>query len=718
MSMPEPAPIPGLSELVSHLSEGEPNAASVRALWTALGPAAAAAGLREALERIAPSARRVWLFRQLYALDSGAVRSTADAGDVCARQVVLEQDYLASGGDDLLDLVLRSVWPVEPAAVAKGLRESAGSSLAGLLKRLNIGGVSYREATQLAKRTADLSVESRASLGFPAMKVALLGDVTLDYVRPLLEAALLEHEVDATVSAGGFDQVEAVVLDPASWLHDFPPDVVIVLSSTLTAPPDAKVVWPELLARRVKLSELVAERLGADTVLMTLEALPEHTGPSGAPAWIGEYNTELRRAVPERAFVFDLASLVAEHGADRWFDLRLWSMARQPLHLNYVPSLVDRLAGFVRALYDPPVKLIVTDLDNTLWGDTVAEVGAESVQLGGNELGLAYVRLQEHLRECRDNGFLLAACSKNTEEAARAPFESRREMVLTLDDFVDFQISFLPKSVMVPQIAERLNLGLRNVMFLDDEPHERAEMRERHPEVLVPEWPEDGIVGLPAMLARSGWTTRVRLTSADTQRLQMYREEAARRSTAPQYADLDEFLGSLDLTARFAPLGSDNLDRVTQLVHKTNQFNLTSSRHTRRELEDLVAVPGTYATAVSVEDRYGPYGLTGVMVAVPRGSRLVVDLWLMSCRVMGKTVEYAMFDHLLRHARAAGIRTIEGVFRPTEKNAPVATLFPQLGFDPIEADGSLQRYEFEVDGEPAMKNSQVTVIDEIAESRR
>jgi FkbH-like protein len=718
MLMAEPAPIPGLSELVSRLSEGQANAVSVRALWKTLGPAAAAAVLLEALERIPVSARRVWLLRELHSVDGGAVRAAADAGDVCARQVVLEQNYLASGDTDLLAAALRSVWPVDPAAVAKGLRESTGLSLEALLQRLNVGGASYREASQLAKRTADLSVESRGSLGFPAMKVALLGDVTLDYVRPLLEAALLEHGVDATVRAGAFDQIEEVVLDPGSWLHNFHPDVIIVLSSTLAAPPAPAQAWPDLVARRVKLCELVAERLGADTVLTTLEALPEHTGPMGAPAWIGEYNAELRRAVPERAFVFDLASLVVEHGADRWFDLRLWSIARQPVHLNYVPSLADRLARFVRALYDPLVKLIVTDLDNTLWGDTVAEVGAESVQLGGNELGVAYLRLQEYLRDCRESGFLLAACSKNTEEAARGPFEKRREMVLRLDDFVDFQISFLPKSVMLPRIAERLNLGLRNVLFLDDEPHERAEMRERIPEVLVPEWPEDGILGVPAMLARTGWTTRLRLTPDDTQRLQMYREEAARRSTAPQYADLDEFLASLGLTARFAPLGSDNLDRVTQLVHKTNQFNLTSFRHTRRELEDLIAVPGTYATAVSVEDRYGPYGLTGVMVAVPRDSRLVVDLWLMSCRIMGKTVEYAMFDHLLRHARAAGFRVIEGVFRPTDKNAPVATLLPQLGFVPIGADAALQRYEFPVDSEPGKKNLQVTVIDEVAESRR
>jgi FkbH-like protein len=539
--------------------------------------------------------------------------------------------------------------------------------------------------------------------------------VTTDYLRPVLEAALLEHGVDAVVRSGDFGQLEEAVLDPGSWLAELGPDVVVVLGSTLAVPGRPEETWRELVERRTTLCRLVADRLGADTIVTTLEPLPEHSGPAGAPSWVAECNAELRRSLPERAFVFDLASVVAEAGLDRWFDLRLWSMARQSVDLNCVPLLADRLAGLVRALFDPPVKLIVTDLDNTMWGGTVAEVGAEAVQLDGNDSGIAHLRLQQFLRECARQGFLVAVCSKNTEEAARGPFGSRPEMLLDVDDFVDFRVSFLPKSGVLPQIAESLNLGLQNVLFLDDEPHERAEMRDVNPEVLVPEWPEDGIVGLPALLARTGWTARVRVTASDRERLESYRRESARRARQTQFANVDEFLASLELTARLTPVRPENLDRVAQLVQKTNQFNLTTWRATRRELEELVQEPGAYARAVHVADRYGPYGLTGVLLARPRDAALVIELWLMSCRVMGKTIEYAMFEDLLEYARASGFRTIEGLFRPTQKNGPVAGLYPDLGFAPAGADGDARRYELAVGSPAKRREHQVKVIDETPE---
>lgn len=605
---------------------------------------------------------------------------------------------------------------VSADALAAALERCTGPADADTLKqalaKLDLGSRSYRHALKLAKRAAKVPAGARDALGFPQLRVALLGEVTTDFLAPLLEAALLGRGIAAAVRAGAFGQVEELVFDPGSWLAEFKPDVVVVLGSTLALPDPKPERSRELLERRGQVGVAVAERFGADAVFTSLEPLPEHAAPGGVPEWLLGFNSELPRSLPSRAYVFDLLSLVAELGSDRWFDLRLWDLAGQSFDLNVAPQVADRLAGFLRALVEPPVKLIVTDLDGTLWGGLVAEVGADQVELQGDR-GQGHARLQHFLRERVREGFLLAAVSKNTPDTARSPFLERSEMHLTLEDFVEFEASFLPKSLVLPEIVKRVNIGLDTVLFLDDQAHERAEMRERHPEVIVPEWPPDGVNGLPALLARSGLLSRPRLTAEDAQRTTSYRREKSRSHAEVAFPSLDEFLSSLDLVASFAPIGADNLDRVVQLVQKTNQFNVTTYRRTRRELEELLAVPGAYGRAVSVEDRYGPYGLTGVLVALPADEALAIDLWLMSCRIMAKTVEYAMFEHLRTFARRAGFSSIVGEFRPTEKNRAIAGLFDELRFTPLQSEPERRRYVFRVDARPGRENKHVQIVEAV-----
>lgn len=575
----------------------------------------------------------------------------------------------------------------------------------------------YATVNRLARSVRKLPSESRAALKLPTLKIAVLGEVTTQLLVPILEVALLARGINGTVRDGDFGQVEVLLLDPTSWLHEFRPDVVLALTSTLAVRPDEALDTAALVNRRRELCRLVVDRLGAEAVLTTFEPLPDHTGPQGAPAWISDANSTIRKSLPDRSYVFDLASLVAEVGVDRWFDLRMWGIARQSFDVEVSGMLADRLAAFVRALVEPPIKLIVTDLDDTLWGGIVAEVGAEQVQLGGNGKGVAHVRLQQFLKECVQNGFALAVATKNSPDIARQPFLSHSEMVLTLDDLAEFESSFHPKSVILPDIAKRLNLGLQNVLFLDDSPHERAEMRHRHPEVIVPEWPANGVAGLPALLGRSGWLTRLRLSEEDQQRTRLYQEERARTEVSVRFTDVEAFLDSLRLEARIVPLGPDNLERVLQLIQKTNQFNLTTRRRSYLELEEMAARPGAYARALYLSDRYGSYGLTSVVVALPERSepsgvsQLVIDTWVMSCRIMGKSVERAMFADLLRFARESGYASVVGIFSPTAKNSVVNGLYEGLGLSRDHTSTEKeQRFTYEVGKESLDPSHHVRIL--------
>jgi FkbH-like protein len=700
----------------------------VRAMIESLGETETAAlAFRLMCELSVPVESQLFLLRQIRMTYPGLLERLEASGSPASLLAAREARYLTDGSsDESLETLLSDGAPLDPRVVEAAIEHQRDGHNPALLRRLlaqlRLGAADYPAAQRLARRVSDLSPAGLTALGLPELRVAILGDVTTKFLQPLLQASLLEHGVNGTVQSGDFDHIEVLVLSPESWLRDFRPDVVVLLSSSLAMRPSEAEGWHDLLRQRAELCRLITERFSADTVVTNFELLPEHTGPQGTPAWLAEVNAALRHMLPERSHVFDLGSLVAEVGVDRWFDLRMWGIARQSFGLGAAPLLADRLGRFLRALVEPPVKLIVADLDGTLWGDIAAEVGAEQIILGGNGKGVAYLRLQRYLRDCVSNGFLLAIASKNAPEIAREPFLHHPEMILKLEDLVDFECSFNPKSVVVPHIAKRLSLGLQNVLFLDDSPHERAEMRQQHPEVIVPEWPASGVAGLPALLARSGWLARVRLSEEDRHRTRLYREERFRVETAARFSDVEEFLNDLGLVARLTLIGPENLERVGQLVQKTNQFNLTTRRRTRLELEELIARPGAYARALYLEDRHGAYGLTGAMIAVPPSGetgplqRLVIDTWVMSCRIMGKTVECAMFADLLRFARDTRAGVIEGVYQQTSRNAAVASLYEELGFTTLgfttdARSPEEQRFVFNVSSEPARPNRHVKVVE-------
>lgn len=556
-----------------------------------------------------------------------------------------------------------------------------------LLFFLRTHPLNYHAFLQLAKDMSDFPTPEN----WTKRRIAILSDTTTQQLVMLLKAGLFFQQISAEIRGGDFQQFDEIVLDPASWLYDFQPDMIILISSSLASPFGKEVDW---VRQRVHFIHQLHKRLDITVIVTNFEPTPESGGVAGIPDWIYDANVLLRSELPEHTYVFDLSALVSECGLDRWVNLNYWNLSRQACDLHLLPKLILNLSAFIRAIIEPLVKVLVSDLDNTLWGGLVAEVGVEGIRIGGNDVGESHLRYQVFLKEQIKKGFLLAVCSKNKDNIARLPFLNNPAMYLALEDIACFQASFNPKTMMLQEIANKLNLNLHNFLMIDDSSHERQEIREYCPEVQVIPWPDDGIAGIPRWLNRSGLVARPYVTDEDKMRNYLYQQQQAREIAQTTYSSKEEFLSSLSLIAHIRPIIPANMDRVMQLIEKTNQFNVTNRRHSRKDVETLLSLPHSYGHVLYLEDKYGPYGLTGVLIAVPQREDMWIDTFILSCRIMGKTVETAFVDHLVQFTKTHGITALVGCYHPTEKNQSVASLYFDLGFQQIGTRGDDVLYRF------------------------
>jgi FkbH-like protein len=554
---------------------------------------------------------------------------------------------------------------------------------------------------RLARRWSESTPEQRSAGCTRSVRVAVLANHTSQLLAGALPLALGRRGVCATLYDAGYDQWERELLAPDSGLAQFGADVVLLsLSSCLlafrnTAPTPAELA--DSIAERVLAAKA---RLNAEFVVTLLEPLPEELDTG---VWAHSFRAVVNQRLRERlagCVLVDLEPLIRRTGSDAWYSGQYLLSSKLPWHPDRSARHADYLARFISSLLARPIKLCVVDLDNTLWGGVVGELGAANVELDAQGSGLPYLRLQRFLLGLHAQGVLLAICSKNNPEDALPVFQ-RREMLLSLEHFAAVEIGWRPKSEALRAILEQLNLSATAVAFLDDHHLERGEIRHALPEVYVPEWPSEPIDLVP-QLVESGRFLIVRSGAEDHDRQEFYRIERVRQEARTAAPDLGEYYRQLQLGLRAQRVDAESSARVLDLLAKTNQFNLTTRRHGRAALEAWLARDDAYVRAFRLADALGDYGLVGVLLAAPGAAgELVIDSWLLSCRAMGRTVEDAMFRHLWAFARERGFHKLVGDYIPTQKNAPVAELYPKLGFGVVsELPGGGRRYECPLSGEP------------------
>jgi FkbH-like protein len=380
--------------------------------------------------------------------------------------------------------------------------------------------------------------------------------------------------------------------------------------------------------------------------------------------------------------MLDIAWLAQTVGLATWHSPCQWNLAKLPFDSACSPLYAEHVARLLAASLGRSRKCLVLDLDNTLWGGVIGDDGLSGIRVAqGDAVGEAHLAVQRLALDLRARGIVLAVCSKNEDETARIPFREHPEMLLWEDHLAVFQANWQDKVTNIASIANALSLGQDALVFLDDNPAEPALVREFLPDVAVPELPDDPSL-YARTLAAAGYFESVAFSPEDSARADMYRSNA-RRVELRQVGSIDDWLASLQMEITFAPFDAVCRSRIVQLINKSNQFNLTTRRYNELDVERFERDPGVFTLQVRLADSLGDSGMISVVICrCDNAGEWTIDTWLMSCRVLGRNVETAVLREVLEQARAAGMTTLVGLYRPTGRNAIVEDHYSKLGFQP------------------------------------
>jgi len=564
-----------------------------------------------------------------------------------------------------------------------------------------------REAEQFSQVIALHNARKRAEksdltfAGGRKARIAVVGSVTL---RPL--ADLVDHFIAVNCEAqidlwtGEYDAYVSEIMDPGSELYRFKPDVILIVPSERKCRYTGSLLDP-ISEQRQCADKLVGELLGlcenahlqsgAEVILCNFPLPPYYDpGPLRSSSLACDYgfrkyvNMQLGLACPTFVHICDAEFIGNRLGTLRVVDDRAWFESKQPFSAEMAVQVAREVAEIVSSLKRPSRKVIVFDLDDTIWGGVIGDDGLDGIEVGTTSpRGEAFRDFQEYLLSLSKRGILLAVCSKNDHERAVEPFESHPEMVLRMSNIVNFKANWEPKSDNVRQIAAELNLGLDSFVFVDDNPAEIEIVRQFLPQVACICVGADPSTFVAQLKDSRLFETRS-VTTEDLGRVSHYKQEADRQSQLDMSTDMESYLASLEMVGRIAEFQSVDVPRITQLINKSNQFNLTTRRRTESEVLEIIDSPVQIGFTIRLSDRFGDHGLIAVVVCNFQGAELVIDTWLMSCRVLKRGVEQETLNEIVRRAKVLQCDRVLGTYIPSKKNGMVKDLYCNLGFVPIE----------------------------------
>lgn len=532
-------------------------------------------------------------------------------------------------------------------------------------------------------------------------RLGLIGSGTLSLIATALPGSGLRHFVLIDVVEADYGRSLEQAMDPTSRVRSAGLDSILLafdyrdihLNAAASDADAANAQVENAFAYIKAVAENLRPSLTGPVLVQTLVSPLEplfgslDAAEASSPfAMVQALNRRIVEWVSESDVVLvDAARFAAAVGTARWLDAVHWHSAKLPVAPQLVPLLADLIARTVGALRGKTRKCLILDLDNTVWGGVIGDDGLDGIAIGqGSAEGEAFLSVQRAALDLRARGIVIAVSSKNDESVAWRPFNDHPDMLLRKEHISVFQANWQDKASNIKHIAQSLNIGIDSLVFLDDNPFERELIRRELPFVAVPELTDDP-AQYATILALAGYFDAITISAEDRKRAEYYQANAERTSMLASSTDLEGYLQSLDMVCTIRPFDSIGRARVAQLINKSNQFNLTTRRYTEAEVAGMEGSNEKFTMQVRLADKFGDNGMISVVSFDKSASQWSNDLWLMSCRVLGRRVEEAVLAHVAAAARAEGVPRLIGTYLPTAKNQMVARLYERLGFTLVES---------------------------------
>ncbi len=526
-------------------------------------------------------------------------------------------------------------------------------------------------------------------------RLALLGDSTTQFLNKFLVESGVENGITLNILEAGFNQIQTELLDSKSELYDFQAQLILIgftakkiTSSFYKTTQDQRgSFYQEFLGNIQNLISSIHQYSSSKILLFNLEELDDNIFGNYSNKYRSSLLNQIKRintglmdiAENQNLFILDINKLAFRFGKEFCYAPNIYISTDLVHSLDFTKIIAGSIVQFIKALKGQIVKCIVLDLDNTLWGGIIGDDGIEKIEIGNIGIGKAFLEFQYFLKELKNRGILLAVCSKNTESVAKLPFLNHPDMILKLEDFAVFIANWENKADNIQIIRDILEIGFDSMVFLDDNPMERELVRSKIPGINVPELPEDPAYYTDYIQSLNLFET-LNIGGNDQIRTKQYQEEAQRRVLSTQFAKVEDFLTDLKMVSDVRPFNTFDTPRIAQLSQRSNQFNLTTIRYTESDIASMIEDSKHVTFSFNLKDKLGDHGLICVIILEKQEKDLWIKSWMMSCRVLKRTMENFCLNTLMNYAIENNYSRLIGQYIPTEKNELVKDHYKNLCF--------------------------------------
>jgi FkbH-like protein len=573
-----------------------------------------------------------------------------------------------------------------------------------ILLKLATFRLSLNQVIKLAKVIKDYR-GNEGLKSFVKFNLGVVANSTTSFLIDALIVAAARRGISLSVFESPYNQVMQIALGHNDPFKGVELDAILLFVDHKGFP-SISIPWKfgedikapnEALAYLSNIRSKLTEKYNAPCIVQTCAQEPESLFGSyeamvhnTSRHTINKFNLLLANDVIGTGdYLLDVSAIAETIGLSNWHDPVMYNMAKLPFSQLALPLYADHVCRIISTVKGKSRRALILDLDNTLWGGVVGDDGLSGISLGhGDSVGEAFLAIQKTILKLYERGIILAISSKNDDAIARSVFREHPDILLNEEHFAVFQANWKDKPSNIEAIANELNLGLDAFVFVDDNPMERDLVRKYLPEVAVPELPTDPSL-IPRTLLAAGYFEAVHFSAEDKNRAKDYRANAKRVALREQSKNIDAYLYNLDMKASIQPFNYDGLPRITQLISKSNQFNLTTRRYSENQLKEIMTNKKSYLTLqVRLTDIFNDNGMVSTIICKKNTCEWSVDVWIMSCRVLGRKLEEVVFYHLVHMAKAKGVKKILGTFIPTERNKLVQDHYLKLGFEKNNTNNS------------------------------